>query len=411
MNDFLKFKTSEHKVKILNREVSAFRSKDLSRSGARMFTADGKVISASRLGTISDQDLLAGCEANRAIAFAAEGVPTQTLRRQWKLSQEKLSGDTALKAAEEQIQYLVQNLPDFIFSGQVTASTHEITYSNSLGAELQMSYDDYGVSYEFRRKGSPNIADAFFGCNSSLGYAGVENLKWQVELFQAYDQKLDIKPGKHKVLMLADNRSLAKIGESLSADAYSEGTAIYSNRLGQKIFSDKFSVSDIRYRPERGGLRPFDCEGTIAPSAQTTLIERGVLKSLISDLKNAKRHGVASTGNGFRSYNSSTKLQFANLAVDPGLRSFREILKDAGQVIVSVIAVGGDLTAQGDFSTPVQLAFLSDGGVIQGRLPAMSMSSHIESMYGGDLLEVASDGVAKNSADPYLLVNMNLQVI
>ena len=411
MNDFLKYETREHKVKITNREVSAFRSKVLSRTGARIFTSDGKLVSASRLGTISDQELLAACEANRAVAFPAEGVPTQTLKRQWKMEQGTASADAALETAQEQIAFLSKELPDFIFSGQVIASSHLGAYSNSLGADLHLSYNDYGISYEFRRKGSPNIADAFFGCSSSLGYSGCENLKWPVELFQTYDRIIEIKPGKHKVLMIADDRSIAKIGESLSADLYSEGTALYSKRLGEKVFSDKFSLSDLRVVQERGGLKPFDYEGTLAPADKINLIERGVLKALISDLKNAKRHGIPSTGNGFRSYNSATKLQFANLAIDPGQRSYREILKDAGKVIVCFVAVGGDLTAQGDFSTPVQLAFLSDSGVIQGRLPSLSISSHIESMYGADLLEVASDGVYRNSADPYILANMNVQVI
>src|SRR5690606_13618831 len=142
------------------------------------------------------------------------------------------------------------------------------------------------------------------------------------------------------------------------ADSYSEGTALYSGKLGEKVFSERLSISDLREAPERGAFAPFDFEGTLAKGKKTVLLENGVLKALVSDLKNEKRHGVKTTANGFRDYNSSVGLDFAHFSMEPGSRSFREILKDAGEVIVSFMAFGGDITAQGDFSTPIQLAFL-----------------------------------------------------
>jgi hypothetical protein len=93
------------------------------------------------------------------------------------------------------------------------------------------------------------------------------------------------------------------------------------------------------------------------------------------------------------------------------MRSFRDILKDAGTVVVCNMALGGDLTGQGDFSSPVQSAYLAKDGIIVGRLPALAMSSHLERMYGPELLEVACDGAYLSSVDPYLLCEMDLQVI
>ncbi len=201
-----------------------------------------------------------------------------------------------------------------------------------------------------------------------------------------------------------------KLAESLRADNYSEGTALYSGKRGQRILSQKLSVSDIKNDPARHGTKPFDYEGTVAGTPALKLIENGTIVNLISDLKHEKRYGIPTTANCFRGYNSTTGLKFSNLVIEPGQRSFREILKDAGEVIVSVMAFGGDYTADGGFSTPIQLAFLAKDGVIQGRLPPMAMNSRIDRMFGTELLEVASDGSCPGETDPYVLAEMDIQL-
>lgn len=411
MNDLLTFRTRENKIKVLNQEISAFRAKDILRSGSRLFTPDGKVASASQVGVVSSDHLLTASLKNQVAALPAEAVPKGSAQKRWSHSQlGDQANEIALATAQEHIDYLVNGLPNFGFTGQVTTSTKHIVYTNSHGSDLQIEYDEYGFHYEFRRKGSPNIADAFFGHSDSVGFAGTQDLRWLVEMLQAYDQEVTVDPGRRKVLMIPEPRTILKIGESLRADSYYEGTALYSGRLGKKIFSDQFSLSDLKYLPERSCLGPFDFEGTLAAGPKLPLLDQGVLTGLISDLRNEKRHNMTSTANGFRDYHNSVRLQFSNLTLERGPRSFRTILKDAGEVIVCGMALGGDLTAQGDFSTPIQLAFLVKNGVVQGRLPPLSMSSHLERMYGTEFLEVASDSIFKQATDPYILCEMDIQV-
>lgn len=410
MKDILKVHWTEHKVKIENGHVAAFRAKDITRTGARLFTG-GLVASASQVGPVSEGVLFEKCLAHKDAALPAEGIPTGSAKKSWDVRKKGNPGEIALAAAKEHIALLGRELPNFIAQGQITVSSHEVAYTNELGADLRLAYDDFSFVYDLRRKGSPNIADAFLYHSDQTGFYSREDLGWQIELLRTFDQEVKISAGKKKVLMLPDARALGKVAEGLRADMYWEGTALYSKRLGEKIFSEKFSLSDLRWVPELGGLKPFDFEGNLAPSDRVSLLERGTLKALISDLRNEARHKVASTANGFRDYSSSVRLGFSHLAVEPGKRGFREILRDAGEVIVSCLTSGGDLTAQGDFSTPVQLAFLVRDGQVVGKLPALSIFSHIEKMFGADLLEVAANGPTKHSGQPYLLAEMDVQVI
>lgn len=409
MHDFLKFKTQEHKVKIVNGEITAFRAKDITRTGARKFF-DGKVSSASVVGEVDSGSLLDKCDEHKDVAAKAEAIPRGTEKKQWNVCKRLDLQAAALQAAQEQTKLLRKELPNFVVSGQLTSTRDIVHYQNDLGADLDLRYDQFGTSYEFRIKGSANILDSFHFESSTAGFAE-EGLNWQIELLQAFENEVTVAPGRHKVLMTPDYTVMNKIGESLRADNYNEGTALYSGKMGERLFSEKLNVSDLRYDANRGAIGPFDYEGSIAASTTAKLIEGGVIRRLISDLKNEARHGVESTANGFRQYNSSVKLAFSNLAIEPGPRSFREILKDAGDVIVTVMVFGGDLTSQGNYSSPIQLSFLSKGGKIVGRLPALSMSSHIQEMLGSQLLEIASNGAYPQSSSPYYLSEVDIQTI
>ena len=411
MYDILTKSILENKVKIVGSEIEAFRSKEISKKGARLF-GEGKILSAAHIGEISDQLLLERCRAHSELALPSEGTPHSQETKRWNLSKIQRKGsEIALKAAEEQLQFLKGNLPNFSFQGQVAVSQKTDSYTNDLGANLYLDHDEYTFSYDMRRIGSPNIADAFFYFENCSGFFSKEALAWTIELFQTFDHEAKVASGKHKVLMLPDESVLRKLKESLSADSYSEGSALYSGCLGQKTWSEKLSLSDLRLVPERNGLCPFDYEGTVANAATTPLIEHGVMKALISDIKNEQRYGIQSTANGFRDYNSSIRLNFSHLALEPGKRDFRKILKDAGDVIVCYTSFGGDLTGQGDFASPIQMAFLAKNGQIVGKLPALSMSSNLDKMLGGDLLEVAASGPFGNACDPYLLCEMDIQLM
>src|SRR4051812_41206266 len=113
MKDFLQVRTREEKVRLQNAEIAAFRSKDVVKSGARVFFADGRVSSAAQVGEISQDILLANCAKNRDVALAGAVRPKTVSKKQWNLSEQKQHKQAALRVAEESSTVFARELPKF----------------------------------------------------------------------------------------------------------------------------------------------------------------------------------------------------------------------------------------------------------------------------------------------------------
>lgn len=110
---------------------------------------------------------------------------------------------------------------------------------------------------------------------------------------------------------------------------------------------------------------PFDSEGV--PCRNKAVIEQGVLKTFLYNLKSAEKDGVSSTGNGFKAgLTSPVKTAVTNFYLEPGKRSREELLKEMGSGLLITDITGlhaGTNTVSGDFSLSAE-GFLVEGGSI-----------------------------------------------
>ena len=83
-----------------------------------------------------------------------------------------------------------------------------------------------------------------------------------------------------------------------------------------------------------------------------------------------------------------------------------EILKGLDQCLLIGIAAGGEFTDEGDYSTPVQLAYMMENGELVGRLPQFSLRSSVQKMFGSDLLEIAKTPFSGIDPNPTLVMEM-----
>lgn len=412
IKDFLQTKLVEKKIGFAEGKIKDLRTGEVTRSGARLFQPNGGTCSISQVGETTAEKLYAECERNASFDVISPVIPRSKATGSWQMAEDS---DFSLTALEDQLlsakKYLEKELPSFTFQGSIqhTSTFHE--YSNSLGAKLSTSKKSGSMEFELRKKGSPNILDGFLFQHLSGNYKEFPDFHWLVEMYQRFDDVQSISDGKKVVMMVPDYGALSFLCDSAKAETYHLGNGLFSGKLGQKLFHDQFSLVDQRILPEKLVLHPFDGDGEVAPAEQLLLIKNGVFKNLISDLRTEKKFDVKSTGNGFRSVNSSRRLSPASLALEPGKRGFRKILQDHSEVIVCVMSFGGDLTPQGDFSTPIQLGFLVKNGKVAGRIPAASLSTSLTKMFGDDLLEVASDAYYSVSTNPYLFFQADVQAI
>jgi len=150
---------------------------------------------------------------------------------------------------------------------------------------------------------------------------------------------------KHAASALLNGFRAAFSGESAQ-----KGLSRLRDREGELVAASCVSIVDdplMSFNP-----RPFDDEGV--PSVCTELVERGVLKTLLHNLKTAKHAGCASTSNGGRaSAVSPVEVMPSNMYILPGEKSFEQLLDDMGEGLIicnfSGLHVGMD-PISGDFS-------------------------------------------------------------
>jgi len=109
------------------------------------------------------------------------------------------------------------------------------------------------------------------------------------------------------------------------------------------------------------------------------LVEKGVLKSFIYDLKTAAQSGIESTGNASRSLFSPPVPSFTNLVIQSGRTPLKDILSgiDEGILVENLLGVGQGNTISGAFSNPLALAFKIVKGKIVGRVKDLSIAGNI----------------------------------
>jgi PmbA protein len=103
------------------------------------------------------------------------------------------------------------------------------------------------------------------------------------------------------------------------------GTSFLSDRIGARIAPPSLSVVDDPHTP--GGLSscPFDDEG--APSTRVEIVEKGILKSFITDSYSAGRLGIPNTGHASRSGLTSKPVpSLTNINIAPGDWKLEELI-------------------------------------------------------------------------------------
>ncbi|MBC7538776.1 MAG: hypothetical protein H7281_08145 [Bacteriovorax sp.] len=408
-HDILTLNEESLSIEVIAGKINSYRNKNITKKGIRLFE-NNKIYSTSFVGQITDAELLKKAAASKSV-----GIPfdyTLATNPQLKTFDEE-SMKAPLTAINEAIELSQERLAkysnDFVFNGKFERSIHTRTMTSADGMLLERKFAYNEWHYLFKRVGSPNLMDGYFeesGKTLDIKDVFDKNLPY----LEAYKTELTFKDGKYPVLFIEGGQLFGKLAESLVAEKYCEGSALFSGKLNTQIFSPQFSLYDVNYSPAHGLYKKFDGEGTIRELSHLPLIEKGMMKNIIADLRTAKKYGVEATGNGQRGSDSAVSTGFNSLVIGAGKRSTQDILNSLDECVVVFMGHGGDFTDKGDFSTPLQLSYLVKKGEIVGRLPQLTVKSTTQDMFGSRLLEIASNGFQKSNLQPSLFSEMDVYV-
>ncbi len=154
------------------------------------------------------------------------------------------------------------------------------------------------------------------------------------------------------------------IGHGLEGDFNRKKTSAFAGLLGEQVASRGVTVVDDGTLAKRRGSLSVDDEGT--PTANTVLIEDGILKGYMQDRMNARLMGLAATGNGRReSFAHQPMPRMTNTYMMAGDKDPQEILKSVKNGLYAVSFGGGqvDITS-GKFVFTVTEAYMIENGKI-----------------------------------------------
>lgn len=156
-----------------------------------------------------------------------------------------------------------------------------------------------------------------------------------------------------------------------------EGASPIGSRLGQAVFDSRLYLYDDATLAFRPASRPCDDEGV--PSRRTVLIEAGVVRNFLYDLKTAAQANTLSTGNGDRGRGGLPAPSSSAFVMAPGDISFEEMVSDIreGIIIEHIIGAQQGNILNGDFSGNVLLGYKVENGKIAGRVKDTMVSGNV----------------------------------
>ena len=180
---------------------------------------------------------------------------------------------------------------------------------------------------------------------------------------------------------------LGVITSSINGNAIVKKSSFLSEKLGEQILPKNLSIYDNPLLPKGLSSQPFDAEGIRGENM--TIVENGVLKNWILDIRSGSKLGLQSNGRAARSVSSSPSPTSTNVYLSEGERSPQEIISEIKQGLYLTDLFGMGVNAvTGDFSQGAA-GFWIENGEIQYPVSEITVAGKLLDMFKN--MEAAND--------------------
>ena len=277
--------------------------------------------------------------------------------------------------------------PKMAFTNKISLVHWKKEYRNSLGRHLLSAGASLSIALIGQNRGSGNLMDMAFAWQGDDFDADMILAEFKRQ-YDAFYIPADIEAGRLPVVAMPQDLFGAGL-QHFIGDLYAAGASLLSGRLGEKVFSEKLTFCDDMNPDSSFETCFFDAEGCAAKDYRPVLVENGVLKSLLTTKKTAEQYGLPNPGTADAPYDGVPSVGFHGCFLARTAESLKELVP--GKAVLMIIASGGDMTPDGHFATPVQVAFLLEDGKLAGRLPGISVGGNFFDMLGKDYIGTAYD--------------------
>jgi PmbA protein len=226
---------------------------------------------------------------------------TTKIERTYDLQLANMSGNTAVDIANEMINSAYHNKVTRI-SGSLNIVSEHFQIMNTNGADY--SDDSTFISGTINAESESDLPVSGIGMNCSRT---LDNFSAKSIGTDASDMCINsispkrVESNSYDIIFepYAFGELLAFVFSSnFNLKTYSEKRSCFSDKFGDDVSNDNFTLMDDPHSPDGIGSKSFDDEGTI--TSPQFLIKSGVLTGLFSDSFEAFKNGIGSSGNAGR---------------------------------------------------------------------------------------------------------------
>jgi PmbA protein len=172
---------------------------------------------------------------------------------------------------------------------------------------------------------------------------------------------------------------LSSFASSINGAAIARGTSFLKNKMNEPIFNSDINIIDDPFIKRGLNSRPFD--GEAVQAKKLFLVENGILKTWLLDLRSAAQLGLQTTGNAIRGMSSPPIPAPSNLYLTNGKASKEDLIKDIkkGVYITDLFGMGINLIT-GDYSQGAA-GFLIENGEITYPVSEITIASNLTDMF------------------------------
>ena len=172
--------------------------------------------------------------------------------------------------------------------------------------------------------------------------------------------------------------------------------------VGEKFALESLSMNDNGIID--GGLGSNSWDGEGIPQRNKVIIENGIFKSRIYDLKHAKLLNNKSTGNGIRTSAGSIENSYTNLEILPGTEKLEDMISQISDgIIIEEFSWLNPNKITGDFGAEIRNGYMIKKGKIGEPIKGGNLSGNIFEMVNNILNISIEREFEENTLFPYIV--------
>ncbi|MBN1552207.1 TldD/PmbA family protein [bacterium] len=313
-----------------------------------------------------------------------------------------LSSEKQIEIGEEMIEIVQSSFPDVNLEVEVTKEAQRVSIMNSHGgdvsyerslfqaflnvlwilesdrAELEHTYTSIKLT-----NGPQQMAhDAVWRFNHCRRVAPIETKKMTV-IFTS----------------LGFRGLFVPLFYGFNGDLVARKLSLLSDKLNQHIVDPRIVLADDPTNERYPGSCPVDDEGVL--TNKNILIDKGILKSFIFDLRSSHRLGLKSSGNGFKKSSLYTGFSVdaqpnptpSTFVIEPGTISRDELIASVkeGIIVDDTMGAGQGNNLNGEFSMNVALGYKIENGQIVGRVKDVMVAGNVFEIFQHNLRNMTQE--------------------